>query len=162
QPDDLPALLRVGRIYERTGASDNARQAYENALKLNANSAPILFRLARLYDTSLKNPKQALALAKEARKLAPDDPGIGYLLGRLAYQRGDHQAASDLLQESARKLPGNPEVLFDLAHAFYATGRVTDAGETMRGAIKAASAGVPVADEKEKLVRTKLVSDAQW
>jgi tetratricopeptide (TPR) repeat protein len=138
-PNDLPALLRLGRIYERTGAPEKARQAYEDAKKSNPTSAPALFQLARLYSTSLKNPQQALKLAKEARKLAPEDAEIGYLLGRLVDQSGDHQYASDLLQESARKLPGNPEVLFDLAQVYFAIGRVNDAGETMRRAVKLAS-----------------------
>lgn len=135
QPDDLPALLRLGGIYERTGVPDKARQAYEDARKVNPGSAPVLFALARLYSTDLKNPQQALALASEARKLAPEDAAIAHLLGRLAFQSGDHVRAANLLQESARKLPDHPEVIFDLAQAVYAVGRVNEAGETMRRAV---------------------------
>src|SRR6185369_17242423 len=138
-PDDLLALLRLGRIYERTGAPGKALAAYEKAKKSNPNSAAVLFRLARLYGTDLKDHKLALERAKDARKLAPDDAEIGYLLGRLVDQDGDHQFASELLQESARKLPGNPDVLFDLAQVYFALGRVSDAGETMRRAVQAAT-----------------------
>jgi tetratricopeptide (TPR) repeat protein len=143
-------------MYERTGAADKARQAYENARKVNPNYAPAVLRLARLYATGLKNPEQALVMAKEARRLAPEDAEIGYLLGRLVDQSGDHQYASDLLQESARKLPGNAEVLFDLAHVYFALGRAKDAGESMRGAVKA------VTDAKAgKGLRPELGAEAQ-
>ncbi|HYV27672.1 MAG TPA: tetratricopeptide repeat protein, partial [Candidatus Eisenbacteria bacterium] len=135
QPDDLPALLRLAGVYERTGAPDKARQLYEDARKANPNNSPILIQLVRLYSTSLKNPQQALALAKEARKLAPDDAEVAYLLGRLADQSGDHRWASDLLQESAARQPSNPEVLFHLAQALYAIGRVNDAEDAMRRAV---------------------------
>lgn len=131
QPDDLPTLLRLGKIYEQTGEHGKARQTYEDVRKLNPNSVPAVFGLARLFSTALKNPQQALALAKEARKLAPEDADVAFLLGRLAGQSGDHQWASDLLQESSRKQPGNREILFHLAQATYANGRLKDAEEFM-------------------------------
>ncbi len=136
RPDDLPAFLRLGRTYESTGAPDKARQAYEDARKINPSSVPVLFALARLYSSSLKNPQQAFALATEARKLAPADADVAHILGTLAYQSGDNARAADLLQEAARKQSANPDVLFELARAVYAVGRVDDAEENMRRAVQ--------------------------
>ena len=154
QPDDLPALLRLGSIYERTGAPDKARQAFEDARKANPNSAPVVLQLARVYATGLKNPQQALVFAREARKLAPEDAEIAYQLGRLAAQNGDSPWATSLLQESAQKMPGNPEVLFHLAHALFAIGRVNDAEDTMRRATSLLGSQNPELGT--------LKADAQW
>lgn len=154
QPDDLPALLRLGRIYERTGSPDKARQAYEDARKANPNSAPVILQLARLHASSLKNPQQALVLAREARKLAPEDAEIAYQLGRLAAQNGDSPWATSLLQESAQKMSGNPEVFFHLAHALFAIGRVNDAEDTMRRAVSLLGTQNPPLGT--------LKADAQW
>lgn len=140
QPDDLIALLRLGGAYERAGAPERARRAYEDARKLSPNSVPVLVRLALLNSTALKDSRQAIALAREARKLAPEDPQIAHVLGRLAWQEGDYPWASSLLQESAQRLPNNPEVLYDLAHAYYGVSRLTEAEATMRRARTTGSA----------------------
>ena len=141
----------MGRLYERTGLPDKARQTYESARKANPNSATVLLQLARLNSTALKNPSQALILAREARKLAPDDPEIAHLLGRVADQSGDHQWASSLLQESAQKQPDNPEIPFDLAHALYSLGRVNEAEEVMRRALQTRAA-FPQAQEAQSFL----------
>jgi tetratricopeptide (TPR) repeat protein len=132
--------MRLGKAYELTGAPEKARQIYEDARKVNPNNVSVLVQLAEIYSATSKDSKQALALAREARKLAPDDPQIAHVLGRLAWREGDHVWASSLLQESARKLPNDAEVLYDLAHAWYSVGRLTDAEETMRRARQKASA----------------------
>lgn len=137
QPDDLPTLLRLGRIYEQTSEPEKAQKIYEDVRKLNPNSLPAVSGLVRLFSSSLKSPEKALVLAKEARKLAPEDAEVAFLLGVLVEKNGDHQWASDLLQESARKQPENREVLLYMAQSFYAIGRVKDAEETMTRAMGA-------------------------
>jgi Flp pilus assembly protein TadD len=108
-----------------------------------------------------------LAWGREARKLAPDDADVAYLLGRLATQNGDNSWGYSLLQESAQKQPGNPDVLFDLAHALYAIGRVNDAEDTMRRAVQAASSppngarGSDLASPETTRSRAELIQEAQ-
>lgn len=118
-------------ISERGGAHDMARKYYEDARSVNPASLPAIVGLVRLYSGPLKDAAKAMVLAKEARKLSPEDPEIAFLLGRLAAGSGDHQWASDLLQESSRKQPGNKEGLFQLALSTYAVGRVSEAEEIM-------------------------------
>lgn len=146
QPDDVLALLRLGKVYEQMGMTDKALQVTENARKLSPTSVPVLAQLAHLYSKSQTDSKQALALAREARKLAPNDPAIAHVVGRLAYQAGDHAWACSLLQESAAKQPGDPELLLDLAHAYYSIGRMEEADQTARRALKT---GAAFAREKE-------------
>jgi tetratricopeptide (TPR) repeat protein len=128
-------LARLGAIAAREGAWDRAAKAYENALQLNTNLVPVMVNLAQLYSTQLKNPDRAFALARRARTLEPGDPRIAHTLGSLAYasaqSASDFQWAQGLLQESARALPDDAEVLFDMASATYAVGEVTNAIRVM-------------------------------
>jgi Flp pilus assembly protein TadD len=146
QPNDVLAQLQLGKVYEQMGMTAKAVQVIENARKLSPASVPVLAQLAQLYSKSQKDSQQALALAREARKLAPNDPAIAHVLGRLAYQAGDHAWACSLLQESATKQPGDPELLLDLAHANYSIGRTEEAEQTARRALQT---GGTFAREKE-------------
>jgi len=131
-PNDPVAASRLAAILERDGAFDQAAGIYEAGLKNNPRNVSGLSRLAELYANHLNDPRKALELAKEAHNLAPEDGRISHLLGRLVYQAGDHKWAASLLEESARKLPNEPAVLYDLAWAYYSLGRVTEAEAAMQ------------------------------
>jgi len=151
QPDDLIALVRLAAIYERNGAVDKAIGAYQTALKVNPKNVRALISLAQLYAARLQGTPKAIELAKAAYKLAPDDPAVSHTLGRMAYQTGDYKWALSLLQITARKQPGEPEVLYDLAEASYSMGQVPDAEAAMRSALQA---GAPFsrADEAKRFL----------
>jgi tetratricopeptide (TPR) repeat protein len=140
QPDDAVALLRLGRLYAAMGNTAQAIPTFENARKLSPASVPVLVELIELYSKDPKQSKQAVTLAREARKLSPADPAIAHVLGRLVYQAGDHAWACSLLQESAARKSGDPDLLFDLAQAYYSLGRIEEAEETARRALLAGAA----------------------
>lgn len=129
--NDPMVLTLLGGALAASGEHEKAKQTLQAALKnnpYNVNAALALIRvLVAQHETA-----QALELAKSTRKLAPDDPTVGHQLGRLAFQLGDFQWAASLLQESARKLPDNPEIAFDRAKANYSIGRIADAEEALR------------------------------
>ena len=137
EPDDPVALGRLAAIQVRNGAMEKAAKTYERALKINPGNARLLVNLAQLYSGPLKDPRQALALSKEAHNLAPEDPFIAHTLGCLVFQAGDYQWSLSLLQESARKLARDPDVFYDLAWACYAVGQVSDAETNMQSALQA-------------------------
>lgn len=139
RPNDLTSLLRLAGIYERTGASDKARQLYESARKLDPANPLILSRLAAVLAQDEKGAQQALALAKEAKRLAPDDIEISFLLGKLAQHAGEGRWASELLSEVAFKKPDNAVVQFLLARALLGIGKLNEAQDAM----KKATASVP-------------------
>jgi tetratricopeptide (TPR) repeat protein len=137
-PQDPIALSRLGAIQERDGKLDKAADTYQSALKYNPQNSTLAFKLAELYSSpSLNDPQKAFALAKTAHDLAPGDARISALLGRLAFQSGDQTWAGSLLESSARKLPGDPQVSYDLAWALYSLGRVQEAQTKMQLAAKA-------------------------
>jgi tetratricopeptide (TPR) repeat protein len=136
-PSDPVILSRLAAIYEREGDFDKAISTFERALKANPASATLMIRLASLYSGSHRDVPKALELARSARTLAPDDPGVAHALGRLAYQSGDHAWALSVLSDSARKLPNDPDVQLDLALAQFAMGQVPSASESAQRALSA-------------------------
>ncbi|MBI5388402.1 MAG: tetratricopeptide repeat protein [Verrucomicrobia bacterium] len=151
EPGDPVVLGRLGAIYERSGAFDKAAQTYEKALKANPKAVLAQLKLAQLNADRLGNNAKALELAKAARDLAPDDPRIAYLLGKLASRAGDTKWALSLLQESERQSPRDADVLCDFALALYANGRVTEAESAMNRAL-AANANFQRADEAKRFL----------
>jgi tetratricopeptide (TPR) repeat protein len=138
QPNDPVGLLRLADLQARSGAYDKARASYEQVLKLNPRSVPALANVAVLYAEKLHNPAKALELAKQARSLAPSDPQIGHTAGRVAFQAGDHSWALGALEEAVKQLPKQPEAQADFAWAAYSLGRVPEALDAMRQALKLA------------------------
>jgi len=137
EPNDLVVLTRLAAIYQRDGAVDKAAQTYEAALKRSPQNAQLMIKLAQLYSSRADGQSKALALAKAAHSAAPDDPNISRTLSRLVYQTGDYQWALSLIQEAARKLPGQPDLSYDLAWSYYSVGQVGDAEAAMQSALQA-------------------------
>ncbi|MGD0058949.1 MAG: tetratricopeptide repeat protein [Verrucomicrobiia bacterium] len=135
--DDPVARARLAAIDERAGNFDKATEAYQLILTANPNDVGALVNLARLYSARLNDPHKAIEFAKSAYKVAPDDPSVSAILGRLAFQTGDYKWAASLLQQASRQQPLNPEVLFDFALASYSVGQVSDAVSSAKSALQA-------------------------
>ena len=80
---------------------------------------PAANNLAYLYSEHGGDQEKALALARTAKELMPDNPEVSDTLGWILYRRGDYEGAFRLLIESATKRPDNPEVQFHLGMAEY-------------------------------------------
>ena len=132
QPNDVIAQMRLGEAYEKQGAADKAAAAFEQALKLNPKLASAVTKLAQLNAGPLQNKEKALAYAKKARELAPADPQVAGILGKVAYQSGNFTWSYSLLQEAARQRQNDPSILHDLAWAAYSLGKVNEARDAMQ------------------------------
>ena len=73
----LIVQLRLAEAYEKQGASAKAAEAYEAALKVNPKLPSATLKLAQLYSGPVPNKEKALAYAKQARALSPNDPEGG-------------------------------------------------------------------------------------
>jgi cytochrome c-type biogenesis protein CcmH/NrfG len=129
-PDDGIALVRLGAVYERMGATAKAMTSYEAAARANPSNAAPVAHLARLYAKS-GDQQKALESAKAARKLSPEDPAIARSLGLIAHQAGDSIWGASLLQEAVRKSPADPELYAETAEVLYNVGQVDEARELM-------------------------------
>jgi tetratricopeptide (TPR) repeat protein len=129
--------VRLAEYQEAQGDLDRARTSYQRALQANPEAAPVMVKLARLHAEGLGDLQQAVTLARGARTLAPEDPQIAHLLGRLAYRMGDYRQSLDLLLESDRRAPRQPRVLYDLAQSQFSNGRIAEARRSMELALEA-------------------------
>jgi tetratricopeptide (TPR) repeat protein len=121
--DDPVALMRLAALHERGGKVDQAATAYEAVLKANPGNVNAALGLIRIHRSRNDAPK-ALELAKATRRVAPTDGALGHVLGRLAFEAGEHTFAVGVLQEASRRLETDPEAYFDLAEAAYSTGQI--------------------------------------
>lgn len=104
-------------------------------MKLNPKLATAVTKLAQLYAGPLRGQEKALAYAKRARELAPTDPQVAGILGKVAYESGNFTWSYSLLQEAARQRQNDPTLLSDLAWSAYSLGRVNEARDAMQKAL---------------------------
>jgi tetratricopeptide (TPR) repeat protein len=156
QPNDVISQTRLGEAYEKQGASEKAAAAFEQALKQNPKLATAVTKLAQLYAGPLRNQEKALAYANRARELAPTDPQVAGILGKIAYESGNFTWSYSLLQEAARQRENDPLILHDLAWAAYSVGKVNEARDVMQKAMTANPNSSQAADAKEFLALTAL------
>jgi tetratricopeptide (TPR) repeat protein len=156
QPNDVISQMRLGEAYEKQGAWDKAAAAFEQALKLNPNLANTVTKLAQLNAGPLQNREKGLVYAKKARELAPADPQVAGILGKVAYQSGNFSWSYSLLQEAARQRQNDPSVLYNLAWAAYSLGKVNEARDAMQRVLTAGAESSQAADARKFLAFTAL------
>lgn len=157
RPGDARVLLTMGLIYDQMKDYPKASDAYEKVLVTSPDAVGALNNLAYLYTERFNQLDRAFELAQKARRLQPEDGSIADSLAWILYKRGDYQQALSLLQESAGKLPDNPEVQFHLGMTASMMGQT----EVARTALeKAAHAAVdfPGKDEAQRRLASLQVS----
>ncbi len=156
QPNDVISQTRLGEAYEKQGASDKAAAAFEQAVKLNPKLTPAMIKLAQLYAGPLQSKEKALAYAKKARELAPADPQVAGILGKVAYQDRNFTWSYSLLQEAARQRQSDSSILHDFAWAAYSLGKVNEARDAMQKVLTNNPNPVHAADAQKFLALTAL------
>jgi Flp pilus assembly protein TadD len=117
-----------GIVLENHGNFDQARQALETAVSLGARSAAAYYYLADSTLRSAPNRIDAAATAAaQALKLAPEDPFMLALAGRVALRKGDYAAAVERLRQAIRIRPDLVQAHTALAQAYNALGRKPEA-----------------------------------
>jgi tetratricopeptide (TPR) repeat protein len=154
QPNDLISQMRLGEACEKQGAWDKAAAAFEQAVKINPKLSAAVIKLAELYAGPLQNKEKALAYAKEARELAPADPKVTGILGKVAYQTGNFTWSYSLLQEAGRQRQNDPSLMHDLAWAAYSLGKVNEARDAMQKVLAGGTDGSQAAVARKFLALT--------
>ena len=147
--NDVPALLLIGMIQKERGNFTEARAAYEHLLTINPNSSIALNNLACLYSEQFDLLDKAYDAARKARDLSPNDPAAADTLGWILFKRGEYTWAVSLLQASAEKLSGEPEVLGHLGMTYYMMNDEVRASNTLHRAV-AFTRDFPGKDEARK------------
>jgi tetratricopeptide (TPR) repeat protein len=118
-PDDVPALMVKAVIAEQKSDSTAAEQTYEDVLKHYPDFAPAQKDIAILYAKDPNNDAKAYPLAVKALAAFPADPNVDKALGLIVFRQGDYSHAANLLQESARQMSGDADVMYFLGMAQY-------------------------------------------
>lgn len=107
---------------------EGARQALETAVALGARSPETYYYLA---ECTLRSAPQRIdaaeAAIRQALKLAPGDPWIQSLAGRIAFQKGQYATAVERQRQAIRLRPGFTQAHQSLAQAYAALGRKQEA-----------------------------------
>lgn len=148
--NDFVAALKLGQACQRAGAVEKTRNALERAVKINSGIPKALLLLASLQADQLQDLPKALETARQARKVAPNDPSVAGIVGRISYRAGDYSAALALLQEFANSPQAGPESTYDLALAYYGVGQVDQARANLRR-YSAAAGGNRLTDARNLL-----------
>jgi tetratricopeptide (TPR) repeat protein len=105
-------------------------------LAVNPQFSPALNNLAWLYSENLGQLEKAYAMASRARELLPYDPSTADTLGWILCKMGQYPRASSLLQESADKMPDQPEIQYHLGMVRYMTGEEQPARAAFQRALQ--------------------------
>jgi tetratricopeptide (TPR) repeat protein len=141
-----PAFMQLAMINEQLKNFPAARDAYEKLLTVAPNSPLALNNLAVLYSERLGELDKAYDLAKRANEAVPNEPHLADTLGWILSKKGDYANALRLLQESAGKLPDQPEIQFHLGMAHYMLGEEEPARIALQKAVDS-TADFPGKDE---------------
>jgi Tfp pilus assembly protein PilF len=123
-PETVSVQQRLGTLYLKMGRNSEATKTYKQVLAVDPENKVALNNLAWLYMQS-ENP-EAVAVARRAYQLHPDDPGIMDTLGWLLVRNGQAEEGRHLLKQAMGKLAEVSEVRYHYAMALYKTGDKTE------------------------------------
>jgi predicted Zn-dependent protease len=135
-PADERVAVAVAPSVLRGGDAHRLKAHYETVLAANPRSAAVLNNLANLYADQLRQPQEALTVARRAHELAPDAPMIQDTLAWVLFLNGDAAAALPLAEQAVNRLPGNPELRYHLAAIQAKLGRNQEAVASLEEALK--------------------------
>lgn len=124
---------QLNRIFEAENAITGqewtrAETIYAELLAANAPRKLMLLNNAAMVQLNLGKADEAIAFARQAHKLAPEDPIVMDTLGwTLLQTRTDIKTALELLQQAATAAPDNGEIHWHLANALAANGKTQEA-----------------------------------
>jgi len=117
--------LAYGRFLLEALDREGAIEEFQQEIKADPDS--VLARLQIAAAEYKVNSAAGLPYAKEAIRLAPDQPFAHYLLGLLLLDSGDYQAAIPQLEIAQRAFPKETKVYWSLGVAYSHVGRAQDA-----------------------------------
>ena len=132
---NVQAMLGLASIERATGNPGAYADWLEKARKANATDLMPRLLLVRHY-LLVKNTKDALAVAVEAKGLQPRHPDVLNLLGEAQSASGEKDAAVATYSSLVSVVPNSPLAHYRLATAYFALENHANAGEALRKALK--------------------------
>ena len=123
-PTNYQNYLTLGRVFEAVvplnieGAYDNAKKAYEEALKVNPESPEVYLVLARL-EVAKKDNKAAKDYIAKALEKKNDYADAIFLLSQIQISENDVKNAINSVTAVATLSPNDPGIFFQLGLLYY-------------------------------------------
>jgi predicted Zn-dependent protease len=150
-PQDIIVHAYLADRDLRSKEYESAARHYRAILDQSPNNAVALNNLA--WTAARLNDPQALGLAEQANRLAPNNAAIMDTLGALLVESGETARGLELLERAAALAPGAPEIRLHLAQALAKSGRKDAARKEIEVLLKAADAS-PTKDEATALMKS--------
>jgi putative PEP-CTERM system TPR-repeat lipoprotein len=135
-PSAIGARTMVGMLLEAQGKREEAKKSYEATVNATENAPFAANNLAFIYAEQGTNLDVALRLATSAKQGLPEDPNVDDTLGWVYYKNDMASLALRPLQDSLRKRPDDPGVLYHLGMTYAKLGDKPKARETLERALK--------------------------
>ncbi len=128
-PTSVAAVSLLGKVYIELSNYKHAIAIYNKALNLDPNNNQMIYELGLLYYT-INNEKEAVKYFELAvQKGYKQDLDVLENIG-LAYLSFDMDKAVKTLDKVLEMKPGNSEILFQVAQAYYNANKFLNAAET--------------------------------
>ena len=135
-PSAVMARTMVAMLLDQQGKREEAKKAYAAAVSGSGNAPIAANNLAFIYAEEGINLDEALQLATAAKQRLPNDANVDDTIGWIYYKKGLYDLAIKPFEESLKKQPDNPEVLFHLGLAHAQLGDKAKAREALERALK--------------------------
>ncbi len=127
QPKSVPAMISLGKLYERMGQKNLAQKMYQQALSIAPSSDEAGERLVRLL-ISRGDAKEAQRILVQLQRAGVKRGVLGRCLAVLR-SGGDMNRYRYLLNKLLENEPKDAETYYDLALSYYSTKDYEDAGK---------------------------------
>lgn len=144
-PNQALPVLGLALVYDFAGRPEQARQEYEQVLKLEPDNGIALNNLAYSMADQGVDLDKALAYAERARAKMPDNLDISDTLGLIYLRKNQIQESTRLLGELVSKVPNRATYHLHYATALYQKGDKSAARKELDAAVRTGPT------EKEKL-----------
>jgi tetratricopeptide (TPR) repeat protein len=146
-PEQPSPKLQLALQLDEQGQRAEARQLYEQLLKLQPNNVVVLNNLAYMMAESGTELDQALTLAQRAKQAMPEEVNVADTLGWIYIKKNLSDNAIDIYRNLVRRQPDRSTFHYHLGMALYQKGDRTQAKQALLTALR----NKPVKEEEAKI-----------
>ena len=133
---NVAVQIGAGTIFEKLGAWDEARSAYERAVDIDNGNPIAANNLAWVLAEHGGNIDVALGLAQKAKEKMPYDLQVTNTIGWIYYKKKSFQMALNYLKQCADGAPNNATFQYQLGMTYWKLGNRLDARRSFENALK--------------------------
>ena len=155
EPSNPAVLMANGMLHELQNNQAAAEDSYARLVAGFPSFAPASLRLASIYAGRAETLAKAFDMATRLRQARPNDTEVARLLGMITYRRADYARAAQLLSESSRALPSDPEVWYYLGLAHHQLQHKEEARHAFGQLLTLESTGTMASEARRLLAELK-------